>query len=90
MKRTEIDNYIEYIESIIRRRIYSNNDIEKLNKMKDMFHLMKYLYVLDKYRASLLMLKEITNISDTLDSEILRKEIYTGTNNLFFSIKSHI
>lgn len=87
MRCIEIDNYIEYITSIILRKKYNENDVEKLNKIKDMFHLMKYLFLLKKYRASLSLLKEITDISDTLDCLILRKEIYSNTNNLFFTIR---
>lgn len=87
MRCIEIDNYIEYITSIILRKKYNENDVEKLNKIKDMFHLMKYLFLLKKYRASLSLLKEITDISDTLDCLILRKEIYSSTNNLFFTIR---
>lgn len=87
MRCIEIDNYIEYITSIILRKKYNENDVEKLNKIKDMFYLMKYLFILKKYKASLSLLKEITDISDTLDCLILRKEIYSSTNNLFFMIK---
>lgn len=87
MRCIEIDNYIEYITSIILRKEYNENDVEKLNKIKDMFYLMKYLFILKKYKASLSLLKEITDISDTLDCLILRKEIYSSTNNLFFMIK---
>ena len=87
MRCLEIDNYIEYITSIILRKKYNENDVEKLNKIKDMFYLMKYLFILKKYKASLSLLKEITDISDTLDCLILRKEIYSSTNNLFFMIK---
>ena len=87
MRCIEIENYIEYITSIILRKKYNENDVEKLNKIKDMFYLMKYLFILKKYKASLSLLKEITDISDTLDCLILRKEIYSSTNNLFFMIK---
>ena len=81
------DNYekIKKVKTIYKIKI---NKLYGLNKIKDMFHLMKYLFLLNKYRASLSLLKEITDISDTLDCLILRKEIYSSTNNLFFTIKN--